>query len=62
MADVEDDEAFEWAARQLHETQNGDGSWRRASSTERSHTRMMIRVVLTTLEKRGWKLIPKGGR
>jgi len=50
-----DPEAFEWAARDLFEGINGQGSWKTAKTAQRSEARLWIRTILDSFEKRGWK-------
>lgn len=57
-----DPDSFEWAARALHETLRGDGSWGRASTQQRSQSRQALRNALRRMIKHGWlvdqKIIP----
>ena len=60
MAGIEREapEAFEWAARELFEAQNGQGAWREAKPAQRSGARLLVRLVLASLERRGYALAP----
>jgi glycosyltransferase involved in cell wall biosynthesis len=46
--------AFEWAARLVHESYGGVGSWTSCSPTERRRARDAIRQVLNNFDKHGW--------
>ena len=46
-------QGFEWAARVVYESYNGDGAWGHANSQQRSHARQCVRQLLSTLGKHG---------